>query len=683
MAYKYFDGNWHAYLNYTVTSISSDRINNTRTVRVNVGIGIDADSSIEFGNTYGAYIGIRLGLESKYIYFESLSINGSLQNIGSVDFTFYHDADGQATRTIELWSGSTSGITYGSLRLGSVSTSITQTFETIPRMSKVASVSNARKLGSVVTVNIDRKVSSFIHQVWYRAWNSDWIEVGKNLGNTVSFTPPKALANKNINATNGILDICVRTYDGTQQIGSDVYSYGYSIALPDDAKPYLRTIELADKNKATQNIVGANTFLQTLSEVTCKFVGAIGTYGSQVKSYHAEVVGQNNVVSKNDGSFQFLKKFGDFQVQAYITDSRGLKSNVVTINIKVVQYFAPTLSFDAFRSGRDLQSITVRRNCQIAPISINGVQKNNLVLKFQTSPANNGYLSDNSGAGVNSKVLNSLTNSNADLSGSFAADKSWIVEGVLSDSFTTVRFRAPLVGPEQVVMNYTPDGIGIGKIRERGTLDVRGDIYSNGELVQVGRLTQPNGKSIGLTGSANDMIKTGLYHVRDLSDLPSELNSLQRHGYLQVNTHVTDVRYILQIFTPQITDVMYMRRSVNSGWQPWVKFEPSSSQQEIGWRDVSFQNGWQHHPEYSKVQYSKTKDGVVYLRGSARKGRTNENTVIFNLPAECRPKGQLYVSALNYNYGNAVISIVNNGNVTIKSGVDSNWLNFDNISFKI
>ena len=71
------------------------------------------------------------------------------------------------------------------------------------------------------------------------------------------------------------------------------------------------------------------------------------------------------------------------------------------------------------------------------------------------------------------------------------------------------------------------------------------------------------------------------------------------------------------------------------------------------------------------------------MRGSARKGRTNENTVIFNLPAECRPKVQLYASALNNNYGNAVISIVNNGNVTIKSGVDSNWLNFDNVSFKI
>lgn len=683
MAYKYFDGNWHAYVSYSLSSIGVDRVANTRTVRLDLSFGLDSGFSIEFSNTYGAYIGVQIGSQTKYLYLGELWLYGSSKSLGSVEFTFSHDDDGSATRTINIWSGSTSGIAYNDLYLGSLDASFTETFEKIPRMSQISSVSGGRRLGSEVTVTLDKKVESFTHQVWYKVWGSDWIDVGSGLGTTIKFTPAVEHAARNINAMTGTLDLCIRTYDGTNQIGSDVYKYGYDIGLPAGTQPKLAGIELTDKAKATKDIVGKNIFVQTFSEMVCKFLGFEGTYGSTLKGYYAEVVGQKNVITKDGASFNIFKNHGNFEVRAYITDSRGLTSNVVTVPIQVLQYFAPVIDFSVVRSGGDLQTLTVRRNIRIAPLIVNGVQKNTMKLKFQVKPANDGYFSDNAGGGITSSTVHTLTNSNADLVGKFSAASSWEVHGIISDAYTEAKFTAPIVGPERVVMCKAPEGVGINKVWERGALDVGGDIYSNGELVQVGKLTQPNGKSLKITGSANDFMKTGLYYSYNMNDLPDGLNMYQKYGYLQVNTHPDDANFALQIYIPHNTDIMFMRRKTNYGWQKWVQFTPSDSSTNLKWTDAALTSGWRNTIDYGAVQFSKSVDGTVYFHGTAMGGNTTQETVIFTLPEGYRPGKQLYLSALNNSYGVAILSIRPNGDVVVKSNVDSQWLNFDNISFRI
>lgn len=683
MAYQYFNGNWHAYVSYSLSSIGVDRVANTRTVRLDLSFGLDSGYSIEFSNTYGAYIGVQIGSQTKYLYLGELWLYGSSKSLGSVEFTFSHDEDGSATRTINIWSGSTSGIAYNDLYLGSLDASFTETFEKIPRMSQIASVSGGRRLGSEVTVTLDKKVESFTHQVWYKVWGSDWIDLGTGLGTTIRFTPAVEHAARNINAMTGTLDLCIRTYDGNNQIGSDVYKYGYDIGLPAGTQPKLAGIELTDKAKATKDIVGKNIFVQTFSEMVCKFLGFEGTYGSTVKGYYAEVVGQKNVITKNGGSFNFFKNHGNFEVRAYATDSRGLTSNVVTVPIQVLQYFAPVIEFSVVRSGGDLQTLTVRRNIRIAPLIVNGVQKNTLKLKFQVKPANDGYFSDNAGGGITSSTVHTLTNSSADLVGKFSAASSWEVHGIISDAYTEAKFTAPIVGPERVVMCKAPEGVGINKVWERGALDVGGDIYSNGELVQVGKLTQPNGKSLKITGSANDFMKTGLYYSHNMDDLPDGLNMYQKYGYLQVNTHPDDASFALQIYIPHNTDIMFMRRKTNYGWQKWVQFTPSDSSTTTKWTDAALTSGWRNTIDYGAVQFSKSVDGTVYFRGTARGGNTTQETVIFTLPEGYRPGKQLYLSALNNSYGVAILSIRPDGAVVVKSNVDSQWLNFDNVNFRI
>ena len=114
-----------------------------------------------------------------------------------------------------------------------------------------------------------------------------------------------------------------------------------------------------------------------------------------------------------------------------------------------------------------------------------------------------------------------------------------------------------------------------------------------------------------------------------------------------------------------------------------TKDDIQSHTQSTSWQNLPLQNGWQHHPSYNNVQYSKSFDGVVYLRGSANKGKTDNETVIGTLPVGFRPTQTLFVSALNNSYTVAVLAIYSSGDIVVKKNVDATWLNFDNISFKL
>lgn len=682
MGKTYFDGNWHVYSRYEVILLSQNKPENYSDVGIDLWIGNDPGGyRIEFDPTYGAYLGVQFAGDTQYVKVRDLFIAGSEKYLGRLKFRVYHDDDGQATRTITIWSGSTSEIKYDGWYVGDLYTSFTETFEKIPRMSTIASVEGKRALGEELTINIERKVDNFTHQVWYKVWGSDWIDLGKNIGTSVKFTPSPENARLNVNVVSSTFDICVRTFDGENRIGRDEYSNGWYIGLPANTQPKLQTIELTDKAKATKDIVGKNTFVQTFSEMVCQFQGMEGTYGSTIKNFYAEVVDQKMAIASNGATFQFFKNYGDFQVQAYVIDSRGLKSNIVTVPIKVLQYFAPMLTFEAVRGGGDQQTIVVRRTAKIAPLIIDGVQKNPMRLKFKVKPAYDGYFTENAGGGIDSRVINSVTNSNADLFGTFSADKAWIVEGTISDAYASFTFTAPIVGPEELVQCRTPKGTGFGKVWERGTIDAKGDIYSHNELVQVGRITQINGKSIKMTGSANNLMKTGLFYSHGMSDLPSNLTASQQYGYIQVNTHPTDENYVMQTYTPYDANVIYMRRKTPiTGWQPWVIFTPIGSVSE--WKTATLQRGWKPYQGERNVQYTKQVDGTVLIRGSCQGGDGSAGT-LFYLPDGYKPSMTVYFVGIAGSGTPFYGGINTHGTVYTSQNVRNNWLCLDGISFKI
>ncbi|WP_241007427.1 DUF859 family phage minor structural protein, partial [Streptococcus oralis] len=223
--------------------------------------------------------------------------------------------------------------------------------------------------------------------------------------------------------------------------------------------------------------------------------------------------------------------------------------------------------------------------------------------------------------------------------------------------------------------------VGVNKIRERGALDVKGDIYADNKPIQQHQLTRNNGISILTKESLDNILKNGMYYSHSAPDRPRNQN-----GWLLVQVY-DDSQYVVQTYWTAEKETMLVRYRISNRWGEWKEIATKDDLQRYtqgsDWRDLSLQNGWQHHPEYNRVQCSKSFDDVVYLRGSARGGRTAKDTIIGTLPADFRPTQTLYVLATNNSYAVANLAINPNGTIIVKNNVDATWLNLDNISFKI
>lgn len=605
-----------------------------------------------------------------------------------------HDSDGSKSFPFLCTFNPNNGIH------GTITVSSTFTLSPIARSSWVndnALLGN-RQLGSLHTLTIDRKSSSFTHQVWYRVFGSDWIDLGKNHTTSVSFVPSLDLARYNTKSKSGTMDICVRTYNGTTQIGNDVYSNGWYFEIPESVKPTFSGLTLTDMNTAARQLLNGNNFLQIISDIQVNFNNPSGAYGSTIAGYHAEIANKTNSVTENGGRLGMMNFNGSATIRAYVTDSRGRRSDTKDITINIIEYFAPSLSFSANRTREMPNIIQVVRNAKIAPINLSGRQRNVMELSFRVAQlGNSNYATDNGSATGTYTSINTLVRSAANMAGNYPANKSFIVIGRLEDKFTSVEFSVT-VATESVVMSYDKDGrVGVGKVAEQGdtgSLDVLGDIYARNKPIQQYQLTDNRGFGKLVRQDFNNMKSTGFWWL-DGSSPNNPFNGAW--GMLEVFRPNPTTNEAIQRFTTS-SGYMAVRELGNDNvWRPWrylVQQSKStnnsdyvallkSESEPTPWRDLSLKNGWQHHPGYTNVQYSKSFDGVVYIRGTARGGRIARETVITTLPIGFRPTQVLYLSAINNSYSMATLAIYPNGDIVVKNDVDSNWLNFDNVSFKI
>ena len=241
------------------------------------------------------------------------------------------------------------------------------------------------------------------------------------------------------------------------------------------------------------------------------------------------------------------------------------------------------------------------------------------------------------------------------------------------------------VATESVVFSYDRSGVGVNKIRERGALDVKGDIYANDQPIQQYQLTNNSGNSIITRDNLDNVLKNGMYYSHSAPNRPKNQN-----GWLLVQVF-DDAQYVVQTYWTAEKETMLVRYRMANRWSDWkeiatkddIQSAIQSHTQSTAWQNLELRNGWQHHPDYNRVQYSKSFDGVVYIRGSANRGNTTVGTVIGTLPNGFRPSESLYVTGLNNSFGSAIVAILKEGDIVVKANVDSTWLNLDNISFKI
>lgn len=689
---KFINSSGSLHLNIYIEQVSQDIANNSS--RVSWKATVDRDGGYRTWNAENGSV-LSVWLNGTSIYKSNLSFEteGQETTLASGEATIPHNSDG--TKTFSVWASfdPNNGIH------GNITVSANYKLSSIPRSSSISdnALSGNRQLGTLHTLTIDRKSNSFTHQVWYRVFGSEWIDLGKNHATSVSFVPNIDLARYNTKAKSGTMDICVRTYNGTTQIGNDVYSNGWYFEIPESVKPTFSGLTLTDMNTVARQLLSGNNFLQIISDIQVNFNNPAGAYGSTITGYRAEIVNKNQVTTQNGGRFGMMNFNGSATIRASVVDSRGRQSDTRDITINVIEYFAPAFSFTAFRTRETPNIIQVVRNAKIAPITLSGSQKNVMTLSFKVAQlGSTNFTADHGSASGIWTTQHALNNSAANMAGNYVATKSFVVIGTLSDKFTSTEFTAT-VATESVVMSYDKDGrVGVGKVAEQGgagSLDVLGDIYARNKPIQQYQITDNNGCGKIIKQDFNSMKNTGFWWI----DGNSQNNPFGAWGMLEVFRPNPNSQECIQRFTTSFGYMAVRENGFDNNWRPWrylVQQSKStnnsdyvallkSESEPTPWRDLSLKNGWQHHPGYTNVQYSKSFDGVVYIRGSARGGKIARETVITTLPIGFRPTQVLYLSAINNSYSMVTLAIFPNGDIVVKNDVDSNWLNFDNVSFKI
>lgn len=473
----------------------------------------------------------------------------------SKDYRIDHSEDGSKEFSLDVGLDINVG-NYGIAR-------VIQTVKlpSIPRASSGSDVTAV--IGQPVTININRKHERFTHSIWVRCGSYGKKIAGDDLTTSYVWTPEMALCEEFPNTSSGSGQVTIITYDGNREIGRDVKRLNLSI--PDSVKPTLTGFTLTDGNAIAANIVsGGEHFIKILSDIRVNFGAASGVYGSTITGYYAEIVGKNQSTTTNGGGLGLMNYDGQVVIRARVTDSRGRTSNAIERTVTILDYFPPILKFDVARTGLNGGTLTITRTAKVAPLIVNGSQKNKMTLTFKVKPlADKSYTSDTGPAAGSWTSISELVNSPANLSGQYPANKTWEVVGKLEDRYTSTEFAA-IVTTEGVVISYSQFGAGINKIWERGALDVKGDIYANDKIIQMHALTQKNGTAIYAYGKDFDQERTtGVYFKNGTENN----NPARQYGWLLV---LNSNNECFQMFFPSIATSEPAKRVLLAGkWSAW------------------------------------------------------------------------------------------------------------------
>lgn len=493
------------------------------------------------------------------------------------EVTVAHDGDG--TRTIYYRGEFKNKSNNKVIPINNASLTLT----TISRASYGADVT--AEIAKPVTINITKREAWMRHSIWVRV--GDWEQkiAGDNIDTSYTWTPPIDIANQFPNSTSGTGTITYISYADGIEKGRDIRKI--TVNVPTNLfKPGFTGFNLSDTNPVTQNLIPNPThFVSTISRIKVGFDGARGTAGASITGYYAEIVSGNTSAQTNGGILTVPTTMTDKQmtVRAKVQDSRGVWSDWREQSITVLAYFNPTIRFEAKRTGEKLDTITLKRFLKVAALSVNGTQKNTTKLTFKTRKVGaDTYTTDSTNEWQN---ISELNGSDANLNGKYPADTSWEVLGRVEDKFSYTEFVIT-VSTDKVVMSYERDGVGIGKYREMGALDVNGLIYSDRKQIQHHKLTEPNGAAIdNKVANLNDYRTTGFYSI---------LGNYKNHpaqgegAYLEVVESLSGYHQTLTT----VSGRMFKRTVTSNSNGSWIEYTPKPEKQEPAMVKREVDLGW-------------------------------------------------------------------------------------------
>ena len=403
---------------------------------------------------------------------------GVSHTTSEVQTTVYHDTDGTKTYNLnvgletEVSQGANANLNNYCLKRAVINQNIT--LPTIPRASSFTVPTFT--CGGAGTINITPVVSTFTHKVYYYFGNTSGT-ISSSCTTSCSWTPSNDLAKQIPNATNGVGSIVVDTYNGSTKVGSSTRNFTLYVNVSN--YPNFTSLSLTGNNLLNGH------YVQGKSTVTSTINGATGSYGSTINSYN--IAGQNLSVSSSSGTSSTLTQSGTLAYKATITDSRG-RTATKQQSIYVYPYSSPTVTFELLsRATSDKvaneQGEYVKVIINYVITSINNANAKSYTLDYRVKGSNSWT------SVIGNTLLTDYINTGLEITTNVKLSVASTYEfriGV-KDSYTT-SYNYGEIGTVGCVLDFEQDGIGVGKYREKGMLDVAGDVYTTGSLNASGSI---------------------------------------------------------------------------------------------------------------------------------------------------------------------------------------------------
>lgn len=406
--------------------------------------------------------------------------------LGSRTWTVNHNNDGTASVGISFSysNGLSSSGTY-TTKTGSGSATVK--LDTIARGSSMSLSRSSATIGSdSVTVNITRNSSAYKHKVKLILGGTTYL-LAENVDTSYTFTPSMSYCNKIITSTSGTATVKVETLTGTNGSWIAETTKTLTLNVPSSVVPSVGISVTANNQTSGVNVAGKTTF-------TVKPTNASGSYGSTIKSY--SITGGHLNGTSSSGATTGTLGAGDYTFVVKVTDSRG-RTAQASQKVTVHAYSSPTISARAFRcdsKGTESSSgayIAVNFSWEITNLASNNSNAKQYFIQYKTNSATSYTTS------VDWTNLSSYSGSMTKvLSQTFSTTSSYNIQLKVKDSFGTTTSTLD-VSTISALLNIEKSGVGVGKIHEKGVLDVGGQLHTTSEIYSGNSVyikTDPNGK---------------------------------------------------------------------------------------------------------------------------------------------------------------------------------------------
>lgn len=562
-----------------------------------------------------------------------------------------HNADGTKSIGVSASYGPASTI-------GSASVSGSFALATIPRASTSSwAVQETKYMGSTYQINTNRASTGFTHTLEYVFGTKSGV-IATGVGDSVNWAIPVDLLTEIPNSANGTGIIKTTTYNGGTLIGTT--NSNITLTAPLTAVPSFTTITHSEATAGVAAAVGA--YVQSISKLNLAITGAAGYQGSTITGYKIEV-GTQAINAVSGVTPNPISASGTVVVTGTVTDSRG-RTATKTVNITVLAYAppkfnsTPTVQRSASNGTPNEEGNYLRANinASVQSLLVGGVQKNKLTYKVSTK------LKSSSGGltlKVNTLAPGITFNSYANM-GTYSITDAYDVFIEVVDLFTTssILISIPVA---KIFMHWDgSDGVGIGKYRENGALDVAGDIYQNGNKV-LDTLDIPTFQTMLLDGS---------YRGGEKAKVVATPGGSVAGEYQWASPYDPQASRNVRVLTSGTNSQILGQ--TEDGVYP-LTFGPNW----YTYNSLTSSNTFNGHPRATQL-----KSGLVVLSGLLRvNGSVADASVIAYFPPELAPDSSLLMPVLN-NDQIGTIKINTNGTITAYgTPIGNGYISLDGVTF--